>query len=293
MNLALKYSFLTKYESLKKRFVGITENNVETNVVRDISSTGLSSEMIIEPFIFNWRGQFEKTVKSEEQLSLIFDKVTVINSDDGYQHQHWVNIGEDAYFAKQFTTALAGFGGDILFHVQGDAAFENWKGVVDNAKRYFEKYKWGVYAPNVDYVWLSGEKVNLKTLLFEESTLSMVTNPDCTCWFIHKDVINLFQSLNIDLEFNNKYGWGIDWIMCALSYQLGRPVIRDYEFSVSHPKHTGYNAKEAGVDLDRLVRSLDIDLQMVINDLYRNDEKLCVHFQDIVSKRKRKFFKFP
>jgi hypothetical protein len=185
---------------------------------------------------------------------------------------------------------LGGFDGDILFHVQGDATFENWKCVVDNAKKYFEKYNWGIYAPNVDYVWLSSEKVNLKTVLFEESTLSMVTNPDCTCWFIHKDVINFFHSLNIDLESNNKYGWGIDWIMCALSYQLGRPVIRDYEFSVSHPKQTGYNAKEASVDLNRLVHSLDIDLQMVIYDLYRNDEKLRLHFYDIFAKRKRKFF---
>ena len=47
----------------------------------------------IQPFIFNWPGQYEKVCKIEEELNKIFDDVIVINSDDDNTKEGWINIG--------------------------------------------------------------------------------------------------------------------------------------------------------------------------------------------------------
>jgi hypothetical protein len=54
----------------------------------------------------------------------------VINSDETLSDAGWINVGDDAYFTKQFITALARFDGDVLFHMQGDGSYANWQGVI-------------------------------------------------------------------------------------------------------------------------------------------------------------------
>ena len=54
----------------------------------------------IQPFIFNWNNQFEKTCKIEADLLAIFDKVNIINSDDNKTKNGWTNIGNQSYFTK-------------------------------------------------------------------------------------------------------------------------------------------------------------------------------------------------
>lgn len=255
-------------------------------VQKSKSPTGQSPvPLAIEGFIFNWRGQLKKSIEKEQIIKSLVKKVTVINSDDDNQCVSWINVGEEAYFSKQFVTALAEFDGDIFFHIQGDASFHNWEAILVNAKLYFEKYNWGVYAPNVNYTFHVGDRVNVKSISFEENTLSMVTIPDTTCWFIHKDIIDLLKTSKIDISTNNKFGWGIDWIICTLSYQIGRPVIRDYEFCIDHPRSTGYNMMEANTDFNKLTGSLDPPLRKIFNDLYQNHEELHANFQSIISKK--------
>jgi len=51
--------------------------------------------MKIQPFIFNWKNQFDKTCEIENSLNKVFEKITVINSDDDNKKSHWINIGEE------------------------------------------------------------------------------------------------------------------------------------------------------------------------------------------------------
>jgi len=72
--------------------------------------------MNIQPFIFNWNRQFEKTCAIEDALSKVFEKVTVINSDDNNTRDGWIDIGDESYFSDQFRKALELFDGDVLLH---------------------------------------------------------------------------------------------------------------------------------------------------------------------------------
>ena len=83
--------------------------------------------MNIQTFIFNWRGQYEKTIEKEIQLLSIGKHPIVINSDDEKTEEGWHNIGEASYFTDQFLKAIELFDGDVLFHIQGDASYDNWE----------------------------------------------------------------------------------------------------------------------------------------------------------------------
>lgn len=231
----------------------------------------------IQPFIFNWRNQYEKTKKIESDLLKIFDKVQVINSDDNHNEDDWINIGEESYFAQQFLTAINMFDGDIFFHIQGDIEFDNWNELIESAKKYYEKYNWGIYAPNIDYTWYSSQNADISTIKFVEDTnLRAVSNPDCTVWFIHRDIINTLKNNSFDLSFM-KFGWGLDLILCGNSYIQKRLIIRDYNYTVKHPKGTGYEQNQAFEELAILLNKCSPDLQYVINAI-RFDRNFLVNF---------------
>ena len=113
--------------------------------------------MKIQTFIFNWPGvkegrtHYELTCEKVEQLKRINKNPIVINSDDEHKEGSWHNIGDESYFTAQFLKALDLFDGDILFHIQADASYHNWLPIYESAVEYFERYKWGIYAPNVDF----------------------------------------------------------------------------------------------------------------------------------------------
>lgn len=234
--------------------------------------------MDIQSFIFNWKGQYEKTCEKEDQIKDIFGSVTVINSDDTNEKDHWVNIGDDCYYTDQFMKALELFDGDVLFHIQGDASYEKISELVKDAKKYYEEYEWGIYAPNVDYTWYTSENTDIDSLQSSHSNIRMVADTDCTCWFIHKDVINEFKNRQIDMS-DQKMGWGIDLTFCAISFILGRPVIRDYNHTIDHPEGTNYNKGSAANEMEKLWSRLDKDIKIVISYIKGNRENLSKFFE--------------
>ena len=231
--------------------------------------------MKIHPFIFNWKGQYEKTCQTEKQLLEIFDKVTVINSDEENKKDNWVNLDNDAYFTAQFCNAINLFEGDLMFHVQGDVTYYNWKGIIDSAIKYYEKYHYGIYAPNVDFTVLNAGNVNLNEFFENDSNLNLVLMTDCSCWFLDKDIIKKFKEKCILSYAETKYGWGINACMSAISYIEKKYVIRDYNYTVNHPKHTGYDAKKAYDESMNFHHGLNENLQQIILDVRkRNKNKL-------------------
>lgn len=233
--------------------------------------------MNIQPFIFNWKGQYEKTLAKEHALQKIFDKVIVINSDDTHEEERWVNIGDDCYYTEQFMKAIELFDGDVLFHIQADASYDNLEKLVTDAKIYFEEYEWGIYAPNVDYTWYTSENTDIESIISNHNNIKMVADTDCTCWFIHKDIINEFLNRKIDMS-DQKMGWGVDLCLSAVSFVLSRPVIRDYNHTIDHPSGTNYNKEQASNEMNILWNRLDIDLKQAISYIKGNREKLANYF---------------
>lgn len=223
--------------------------------------------MKFHSFIFNWKGQYEKAKHKESQLKTLGLKVTVINSDDtvAMLEPEWIHVGEASYFTAQFLEAVKRFDGDVFFHVQADASYEDWGRLLEDAQKYYAKYNWGIYAPNVDYTWYEPKLTDIPQVVFrDDSNLRLVACPDCTCWFIHKDIIDQFKDRKIDMSACHM-GWGWDIILPGISYLKQRLVLRDYAHTIQHPRGTGYNTEQAEKEMFELFRSLPDDLRTVFS----------------------------
>jgi hypothetical protein len=230
-------------------------------------------KLAIHPFIFTWKRQFEKACRIEDQLKEIFGKVTVINSDDDNSRDGWINIGDSCYFGEQFRRAVQLFDGDVLFHVQGDVEYDNWKRLVEDAKFYFRFYEAGIYAPNVDYCWWNSQRTDINSRQLEHKNLKLVATTDETVWFIRKEVLAGIKERNIDMT-KNPLGWGWDCVLSCISHSKGLPVIRDYRHTITHPQGTGYNFDAATKGMDDLVASLDEDLRILYSYIRGDREQL-------------------
>ncbi len=238
----------------------------------------------IQPFIFNWKNQFEKTCASEDSLKKIFGEVTVINSDEENTRPGWINIGEESYFTAQFVKSLELFRDDkkVLMHVQGDTAYDNYDQLVKDARKYYSSYEWGVYAPDVTNVWYTSENTDIKGIVSEDPGIKMVACTDETVWFIHRDIIEDFYKRNLQQIMTPekmKMGWGWDLVMDGISFLMGRPVIRDYNHQIQHLQGTNYNKEIAGQEMANLWNSLTEDLKECISYIKGDREKLVKYFQ--------------
>lgn len=227
--------------------------------------------MKIQSFIFNWRGQYDKTVEKIKQFNAIGESPVIINSDENHNDEGWINVGESAYFTDQFIKALDIFDADVLFHIQGDASYNDWNNLIKDAKESFETYKWGIYAPNVDYTWYDSSRTDIEGAQLRDKTMKLVACPDCTCWFIHRDVIDIFKQLKIDMS-PYKMGWGWDIIFPGISYLMRRLVIRDYHHTIDHPPGTNYNKTQAEIEMQQLFNTLPHELKVMFH-LIKNDRQ--------------------
>jgi hypothetical protein len=234
--------------------------------------------MNIQPFIFNWNRQFEKTCTIEDTLTPIFEKVTIINSDDNNTREGWVNIGDDSYFSDQFRKALELFDGDVLLHIQGDVSYDKWEELIEDAKKYLEYYDAGIYAPNIDYTWYSAENSDIESLESDHPNIKMVASTDETVWFIRKEIIQELLDRKVDFS-KNTMGWGWDLVIAAICFINSRPVIRDYNHTIDHPMGTNYNKEKASQEMLELWNSLDADLKKTVSFIKGDREKLLEYFK--------------
>ena len=237
----------------------------------------------IQPFIFNWRNQFEKTCAIEDSLKEIFGEVTVINSDEDNTREGWVNLGDEAYFTMQFRMALSLLkpGKKVLMHCQGDTVFDNYEQLVKDARKYYNLYEWGVYAPDVTNVWYTPEHTDIDGIESEDENIKMVACTDETVWFVHRDIIDEYYARGLPDVMTHermKMGWGWDLVMNGISFLKGRPVIRDYAHQIQHAKGTNYNKNSAGEEMAGLWNSLQDDLKECISYIKGDREKLTKYF---------------
>jgi len=236
--------------------------------------------MDIQAFIFNWNGQSENTILLESIINNSINDVRVINSDDKLTLEKWINIGNSAYFSEQFRTALNLFDGEIFMHVQGDVKYSNWDLLIRDAIKFMRLYEAGIYAPNIDYTWYSSERADINSIIFCHNRLKMVSTTDETVWFIHKSVL---ERLRLCLEYfaGNKFGWGWDLVIAALSFEIGKPVIRDYEHTVFHPKGTGYSDHTARDEMFQLFNRLEPKRRALISRMIGDEDSrntICEYF---------------
>jgi hypothetical protein len=196
--------------------------------------------MKIQAFVFNWVGHDQNATTLEQQLCGLCN-VTVVNSDPGVENRHptWHHLGDEAYFAAQWNKALELFDADVLFHIQADASFPCFAEILERCCFAIGQRGCGIYAPNVDYTFWTYDRSRLRAI---DADLLEVPHTDCTCWAIARDV--LARAPHVD-PLANKFGWGIDWMMMAAARLQGKKVVRDYRFTLNHPRGTGYDQAAA------------------------------------------------
>lgn len=224
----------------------------------------------IHAFIFNWRGQYDSTLKIERELQKLTRRVTVINSDDDHKQKHWVNIGEGAYFGAQFARALELFNGDILLHVQGDTMYNDWSGFVNSMRQHYIDYEFGVYAPNINYTFWDAIKTDTRIFNKKCPSIREVSTTDSCCWAIDKTIVRKLKKNYIDAVRLNKYGHGIDISVCAISRLIRKTVLRDYSHTITHPKYTGYALSTAKEMQQKYIESFTVDIKDKILEICNN-----------------------
>jgi len=220
--------------------------------------------MNIHAFIFSWKNHFDRACELEDQIGKLV-RTTVINSENtpAAIRRGWQCMDESTFFAAKWNKLLDLFQGDLLFNVMADASIVDIKLLIEKAVAATTKYNLGIYEPNVDYTDVHYNTSRLQALA---PGLMLVPRTDCTCWFVHGDILRRSLPANTSVT---TYGWGIDIALAAKSYLLGRRVARDYSVLVKHPRSRGYSTDAAMEQMHRYFQTLEPSHERITLKLYR------------------------
>jgi hypothetical protein len=221
--------------------------------------------MKIHAFVFNWKGYGAKAAALEKQLSSL-TTTTVINSDEKERAHFptWTHLDENAYFAEQWNTAIQKFNGDILFHIQADATFDNFAKLFDRATHCILEQNVGIFEPNIDFAGIPYQKSRLRAFAKNAYEIPMT---DTTCWFVHGDIVRSFPPINLSV---NKYGWGVAAVAAALCKKQNKLCVKDYSLTAFHPPGRGYLKSDAVNQRKAYINSLEPSLSQQAREVYRD-----------------------
>jgi hypothetical protein len=227
--------------------------------------------MRVQALIFNWPGKKQHAAILEKLFSPHCE-TTVINSDDSLRlrHRHWQHIGNDAYFTEQWNAALDRFDADVFVHIQADVWPERVPLMLAEAVRYIRHFGVGVYAPNVDF---NAHVYDRNVLAKLDNGVYEVPATDCCFWAISGEVIR--NTPRVDPR-TNKLGWGIEYMVGAVSRLRGLRLVRDYRFKAGHPKFSGYGHEQASREWGALKNSLEPALRVEMESVEKERENLIV-----------------
>lgn len=218
----------------------------------------------IEPFIFNWKGKFENTCLIESHLKKIFNKVSVINSDQENKKDEWINVFDSCYFSDLFKFCLKFRDQNkTLLHIQGDVFYSNWSELINDAIFFMNYYNAGIYYPIVENTeWMEDRITSVQGAKTEHENIKVIANGDETVWFIRPEILNLLTSQSLHQAFEgNKFGWGWDIVLCAISFINHMPAIRDSNHFINHPKSTNYDKALAIKEYEAMQEKLPREIQ--------------------------------
>lgn len=217
----------------------------------------------LQAFVFNWKGHEANALALERAIGRWTD-VTVINSDAGLSgpRADWVHLGESAYFSAQWNKALELFEGDVLFHIQADARFDDFERLFARATSLLGRGDIGIYEPGVDFTAFRYDTSRLRAI---ETQLFEVPFTDTTCWFVGADLLGELPPVDLSA---NRYGWGIAPAVAAVCHLKGKLCVRDYRFRVMHPRGRGYPSQIADRERDAYLSSLGPEIAREAARLY-------------------------
>lgn len=192
-------------------------------------------------YIFSWRKVTENAIRLYDAVSPHFKNTFFVNCDqrEKIPREKVIQLDDRYFYGGQFEASLkATPKGKIMGCIVGDVEPEApWELIAKKATAAFQTGRIGVYAPNVDITEHTSRQHNVGGDLFS------VVNTDCTCWFIHPDMLCRIRYMDVCRLTN--IGWGIDYACCEESRRQGKFVVRDYSVLVKQPKGTAYSKENA------------------------------------------------
>jgi hypothetical protein len=219
-------------------------------------------------FIFTWNQYYTNAKILEDRLKK-YGEVTVINSNVNYTKQHWINLN-DAYFPEQWNTLISCFDKNVnfVFHMQADAQYNQFHYLFERFNYVVDKYKTGIYAPNVDFTHHTYPIDKLEKV---EDFLYEVPNADETCWFVNTKLIDWNPMFDIA---KYKFSYGTDWYYGAKSKLNGYKIIRDYSITIKHPRGTNYNITLANSQYQEWKQEQTDEIKIAMTSLEENRNNL-------------------
>ena len=129
---------------------------------------------------------------------------------------------------------------DVMLLIHADCSSEDWAGMVRRCRQKMGAYSTiGLWAPLVEGAGISLE---LTRAMASDDSLSLVSYVDGLVFAITRPVIQRLQQYDFS---RNKFGWGIDWAICAFAVTNNMLVVVDSSVRATHPPGRGYEASEA------------------------------------------------
>lgn len=236
--------------------------------------TGSSHTPPIHVNILAWIGHEEKARAIESAVEPVADQLSVIYSlpeNPPEYPAHWNTVPYECFFGCKFKTALDLHDGGVMLQIQADAHYEDWAGLVRRVRDTFtELPELGLWGPSVDYSMWTLDKVYLQDFDPERSLLA-VRQTDGIVWALSDQVIQRMRKADYSM---NPLGWGIDSLAVAYAYTHNLLVLRDTSVHVSHPKGKGYGREEAAKQLEKFLRQLSFQEQLMLNITRRGNKPL-------------------
>jgi hypothetical protein len=229
----------------------------------------------VDAYIFSWGNYLENAKILQSELSSFIKNVYILHSGASEERdkESVIYLSENCFFGDQFKKCSDLLENLFLFHMQADTKILD----LNKLKDYIEKsinLNVGVSSPNLSRTgWNTGTVSfvdEVQNLIELPSGLKHVTNTDCTAWIINSVVLSEYRRR---INHFPHFGWGIDLVMCALSRQLGLPVIRDTNLEIYHESGTGYSVPGATEEYVEFVQKLPNDIKFDLMFTQSNQDK--------------------
>jgi hypothetical protein len=240
----------------------------------------------VDAYIFSWGNYLESAKLLQSELSQIIKNVYVIHSGepDENDQESTIYVSENYFFGDQFKKCSELLDNTFLFHMQADTRILD----LNKLKDFIEKsisLNVGVSSPNLSRTGWNTDTVSfvseVQNLIELPSGLKHVSNTDCTAWIINSIVLKEYKRR---IKYFPHFGWGIDLVMCALSRQLGFPVIRDTNLEIFHENGTGYSIPGATEEYVDFIQGLpnDVKFDLMFTQSNQNKSNKILHLEERV-----------
>jgi hypothetical protein len=241
----------------------------------------------VDAYIFSWGNYLMNAKLLQSELSSIIKNVFILHSGASEEKGEGsvIYLSENHFFGDQFKKCSDLLENSFLFHIQADTKILD----LNKLKDYLEKsinLNVGISAPNLSRTGWSTGTVSfvdeVQNLIELPSGLKHVTNTDCTAWIINSIVLSEYRRR---INYFPHFGWGIDLVMCALSRQLGLPVIRDTNLEIFHESGTGYSIPGATEEYVEFIQRLpnDIKFDLMFTQSNQNKSNKLIHLEERVN----------